>query len=70
MKNKSNRCNTSSALILVYEKEEVECISAKSMKKSRKELIETFQLITSVIALAVTLLSLLKAFMNWSDRYE
>lgn len=40
------------------------------MKKSRKELIETFQLITSVAALALTLLGLIRSFMEWSDRYE
>lgn len=40
------------------------------MKKSRKEWIETFQLITSVIALAVTLLGLIRSFMEWSERYE
>lgn len=37
------------------------------MKKSRKELIETIQLITSIIALSITLIGLLKRFMDWSE---
>lgn len=40
------------------------------MKKSKKELIETFQLITSIAALALTLLGLVRSFMQWSERYE
>lgn len=38
------------------------------MKKTRKEMIETIQLITSVIALSVTIMSLVKRFMDWSER--
>lgn len=37
------------------------------MKKSKKEMIETIRLITSIIALSVTLMGLVKRFMNWSE---
>lgn len=37
------------------------------MKKTRKEIIETIQLITSIVALSVTIMSLVKRFMDWSE---
>ena len=41
--------------------------SSSVMKKTRKEIIETIQLITSIIALSVTIMSLVKRFMDWSE---
>lgn len=43
---------------------------AQFMKKSRTELIETVRLITSIVTLGLTLLSLIRAFMDWQDRYN
>lgn len=43
---------------------------AQIMKKSRTELIETVRLITSVVTLILTLVSLIRAFMDWQDRYN
>lgn len=40
------------------------------MKKSRSELIETVRLITSVVTLALTVISLVRAFMDWQERSE
>jgi hypothetical protein len=40
------------------------------MKKSKKDLIETIQLITSVLALSVTVFGIVKRFMDWSNRFE
>ncbi len=40
------------------------------MKKSRKELIETIRLITSLIALTVTIMGAIKKFMDWSENKE
>lgn len=40
------------------------------MKKSRGELIETVRLITSVVTLALTVISLVRAFMDWQERSE
>lgn len=37
------------------------------MKKSKKDIIETIRLITSIIALSVTIMSLVKRFMDWSE---
>lgn len=38
--------------------------------KSKKDLIETIQLITAVIALGMTLIGLVKRFMDWSDNFD
>lgn len=43
---------------------------AYHMKKSRSELIETIRLITSVVTLLLTMVSLIRAFMDWQDRYK
>lgn len=40
------------------------------MKKTRSELIETVRLITSVVTLALTVISLVRAFMDWQERSE
>ena len=40
------------------------------MKKSRTELIETIPLITSVVTLVFTIVSLIRAFMDWQERYN
>lgn len=40
------------------------------MKKSRSELIETIRLITSVVTLILTVVSLVRAFMDWQDRFD
>lgn len=40
------------------------------MKKSRKDIIETLQLITSVLTLAVTVVSLIRLFINWSEKFD
>ena len=40
------------------------------MKKSRSELIETVRLITSVVTLALTVISLVRAFMDWQEQSE
>lgn len=40
------------------------------MKKSRKELIDTIRLITSLIALTVTIMGAIKKFMDWSENKE
>lgn len=40
------------------------------MKKTKKEMIETIQLITSIIALSVTLIGLIKRFMDWSEKKQ
>ena len=42
----------------------------QTMKKSRSELIETVRLITSVITLVLTIVSLIRAFMDWQERYN
>jgi hypothetical protein len=39
------------------------------MKKSKK-ILETFQMIMSIIALTVTLVKLLRGFIAWTKRYE
>lgn len=40
------------------------------MKKSRSELIETVRLVTSVVTLVLTLVSLIRAFMDGQERYN
>lgn len=42
--------------------------SANKMKKSKKDLIDTIRLITSLIALTMTLMSVVKKFIDWSDK--
>lgn len=37
------------------------------MKKTRKEIIETIQLITSIVALSITIMGLVKRVMDWSE---
>ncbi len=40
------------------------------MKKSRSELIETIRLVTSVVTLVLTIVSLVRGFMDWQDRFD
>ena len=40
------------------------------MKKSLIEIIETVRLITSVVTLVLTIVSLIRAFMDWQERYN
>lgn len=37
------------------------------MKKSKKDWIDTIRLITSLIALTVTIMGAIKKFMDWSE---
>lgn len=37
------------------------------MKKKRKNIIETIRLISSLIALTVTVMGLIKRFVDWSE---
>lgn len=40
------------------------------MKSKRKEMIETIQLITSIVALGLTIISVIKAVQEWSTRLD
>lgn len=42
----------------------------RKQMKSKKDLIETIQLITALIALGMTLFSFIKRFMDWSERFD
>lgn len=40
------------------------------MKSKRKEMIETIQLITSIIGLGLTIIGVIKAVQEWSTRLD
>ena len=48
----------------------VDPIDCTHKMKSKRDLIETIQLITALIALGMTLFSFIKRFMDWSERFD